>query len=912
MTLTPAERFAAAKRRAAQSKSEFATFSHQFDFELDPFQQSACIALESGKTVLVAAPTGAGKTVVGEFACHLALKAGAKCFYTTPIKALSNQKFADLCEMFGAENVGLLTGDNSLNSEAPIVVMTTEVLRNMLYAGSNTLKGLSHVVMDEVHYLADRFRGGVWEEVIIHLAESVSVVALSATVSNAEEFGDWLRGVRGETEIVVSEARPVPLWQHVLTNDRLYDLFIDDDQVEINPELVALARQDQEEQRLSDKNRRYSGQGGNHRRGRGSRGYSHREPDRFDEVLRLEREGLLPAIIFVFSRKGCDIAVGQLLRAGVRLTSERERAEIEAFAQERCAGIPPEDLAVLGYADFEHALGRGVAAHHAGMLPIFKEVVEELFTQGLVKVVFATETLALGINMPARSVVLERLVKWNGESHVEVTAGEYTQLTGRAGRRGIDVEGHAVVAWHRGLDPNVLAGLASTRTYPLNSSFKPSYNMAVNLVAQFGRDKAEKLLETSFAQFQADRSVVGLIRHQRRNDEHLAEYAASMTCHVGDFQEYSKLRRQLSDRESDLSKQGSSQRRAQAAASMEKLDVGDVIFLPTGRRSVSAVVIERDNQPRLDGPRLQVLTGDRQVKRLSPNDLLGGIESVARLEIPRNFQARNPQARKTLALALREVAPIQVSDKREKQARNEDEEILNLRASIRQHPCHGCDQREDHARWAERFWRVTRESDALAQRISGRTNSVGRTFRQVCEVLESQGYLDKDSDSTTPAGEILARIYSESDLLIAQALRNQVWDDLSPADLAATVSILVYESRRDNESDAPEVPYSSSAALAATVRLWADLERVEKQFGLSFLREPDLGLAMAAHGWASGKRLDSILKDSQLSAGDFVRVMRQLIDLLGQIADAGNSAISTNANAAIDKCRRGIIALTGL
>ncbi|GMA89350.1 hypothetical protein GCM10025868_46000 [Angustibacter aerolatus] len=208
---------------------------------LDDFRLRACRALEAGRGVLVAAPTGAGKTIVGEFAVHLALASGRKAFYTTPIKALSNQKYADLVAVHGAAQVGLLTGDVTVNGEAPVVVMTTEVLRNMLYAGSSTLRGLGFVVMDEVHYLADRFRGAVWEEVIIHLAQDVQVASLSATVSNAEEFGAWLDTVRGDTEVVVEEHRPVPLYQHVLVGRRMHDLFVEGDGADageavVNPE----------------------------------------------------------------------------------------------------------------------------------------------------------------------------------------------------------------------------------------------------------------------------------------------------------------------------------------------------------------------------------------------------------------------------------------------------------------------------------------------------------------------------------------------------------------------------------------------------------------------------------------------------------------------------------------------------
>jgi ATP-dependent RNA helicase HelY len=532
---SPAARFSAAKKRASVQQTPLGAFRDQYSFDLNPFQVQACEALQEGRGVLVAAPTGSGKTVVGEFAVHLALSSGRKAFYTTPIKALSNQKYADLVRRHGADAVGLLTGDNSVNGDAPVVVMTTEVLRNMLYADSSTLDGLGYVVMDEVHYLADRFRGAVWEEVIIHLPDDVLVVSLSATVSNAEEFGDWLDTVRGDTEVVVSEHRPVPLWQHVMIGQRLYDLFADEAiegvapasagsaagiaagaavgalaatgtpvgpvaSAQLSPELRRLAREEQRIDRLTRGRGGHNGRGGHGGRGRqgpGRGGNRNRGvPSRPDVISTLDHAGLLPAISFIFSRAGCDAAVAQCLAAGVRLTSQEERDEIRRVVEARCTEIPDEDLAVLGFWEWADGLERGVAAHHAGLLPSFKEVIEELFSRGLVKAVFATETLALGVNMPARSVVLEKLVKWNGETHADVTPGEYTQLTGRAGRRGIDVEGHAVVLWHTGLDPEAVAGLASTRTYPLRSSFRPTYNMAVNLVEQVGRSRAREILDT--------------------------------------------------------------------------------------------------------------------------------------------------------------------------------------------------------------------------------------------------------------------------------------------------------------------------------------------------------------------------------------------------------------------------------
>ena len=540
---SPSERYRASVARAAEAKTYLGGFIRSLEFELDDFQREACLSLQAGRGVLVAAPTGAGKTIVGEFAIYLALQRGLKAFYTTPIKALSNQKYSELAAKYGAAQVGLLTGDTSINGDAPVVVMTTEVLRNMLYADSDTLDDLGFVVMDEVHYLADRFRGAVWEEVIIHLPSEVQVASLSATVSNAEEFGAWLDTVRGQTDVIVSEHRPVPLWQHVMVGRKIVDLFAGDtsfDEIalpvgataseatageasavadavvggpaaavtsevpgragfEVNPELLSMARA---ESQMNFRGR--FGHGGRNQRRQqrsqrdepqGAQRSPVRKASRPQVIASLDRQDLLPAITFIFSRAGCDAAVAQCVAAGLWLTSEAEQQIIARRVDEAAQDIPSDDLDVLGFWSWRDGLLRGLAAHHAGMLPTFKEVVEKLFVDGLVKAVFATETLALGVNMPARCVVLEKLDKFNGEAHVNITAGEYTQLTGRAGRRGIDVEGHAVVLWQPGTDPAAVAGLASRRTYPLNSSFRPTYNMSINLLAQFGRPRAREILE---------------------------------------------------------------------------------------------------------------------------------------------------------------------------------------------------------------------------------------------------------------------------------------------------------------------------------------------------------------------------------------------------------------------------------
>jgi ATP-dependent RNA helicase HelY len=916
---------------------ELAAFEALYEFEFDDYQLEACRALADGHGVLLAAPTGSGKTVVGEFAVHLALAGGRKCFYTTPIKALSNQKYTDLVRRYGTAKVGLLTGDNSINGDAPVVVMTTEVLRNMLYAASPTLTGLGHVVLDEVHYLADRFRGAVWEEVIIHLPESVALTALSATVSNAEEFGDWLASVRGGTKVIVDDHRPVPLWQHMMVGARVYDLFAGPDAHEspeersgsgrpqVNPELIRTAHRQPASQRVAHgRGARYRSPDARGRRGsRGSgvpdgrarAGVVRSAPPRRPEVIAsLDRMGLLPAITFIFSRAGCDAAVHQCLAANLRLTTPEEADEIARIAARRTADIPSVDLPVLGYDEWLAGLARGIAAHHAGLLPAFKEVVEELFAAGLIRAVFATETLALGINMPARTVVIERLDKWNGETHADLTAGEYTQLTGRAGRRGIDVEGHAVVMWQPGTDPVAVAGLAGTRTYPLNSSFQPSYNMAVNLVGQVGRERASRLLESSFAQFQADRAVVGIARQANGLRDAMAGLAAC--CERGDFDEYARLRAELSRRERDLSKDRSAARRVAVVDSLAQLRRGDIIVVPGGRRAGTAVVLE----PAADeaAPVLSILTEHKQIRRLSAAECPDPVTAVSQITIPGRFNPRSPQHRKDLASTLRnKLAGASARQLRQaapggRAASGEAEAaIADLRRRLREHPCHGCPDEQAHARQAEKYLRMERELQALDRRIASRAHVVARTFDRVCAVLEQLGYAE--GDKVTTDGRMLAGIYSELDLLTAECLRRGVWDNLDANELAACVSALTFEPRRAEEAELLRLPGGPvGAVLGAMMRLWGELDGIEKKHKLSFLRPPDAGFAARAHAWASGEPLEQLL-DDDMTPGDFVRAVKQLVDLLDQIREAaGDTPLATTARSAVAALRRGVVAYSSI
>jgi len=750
--------------------------------------------------------------------------------------------------------------------------------------------------------------------VILHLPEHVRVVGLSATVSNAEEFGEWLVEVRGDTAVVVDEHRPVPLWQHMIVGGRMLDLFAgdspDNDENKINPQLLRRAEE------VGRMHAPAAARGSrDRRRTPPPRGPRFRPPSRVDVLERLDAAALLPAIVFIFSRAGCQAAVNQCVRANLRLNGPDEVEEVRRIVDHRTKGLPEGDLGVLGYWEWREALERGVAGHHAGMLPAFKETVEELFVRGLVKAVFATETLALGINMPARTVVLERLVKYNGEAHVDLTPGEYTQLTGRAGRRGIDVEGHAVVVWQPGVDPHQVAGLASTRTYPLRSSFRPGYNMAINLVAQLGADEARDLLEQSFAQFQADRSVVGTSRRIERNREALKGYAEAITGDFDDMQSYVELRRKISAREKVLAKQNTVSRRADTASSLENLRKGDVIAVPAGRRAGLAVVIDPGLDP-IREARPVVVTEDRWSGPLSVSDFPSPVEALGRIKLPKHVELRSPKSRRDIASSLRSAGISMPSRQKRRSGAADDAELLSLRRALRSHPCHGLAEREANLRWVERYHRLATENEQLERKVAATTHSLARAFDRILALLTERGYLAENvEERVTEHGRRLARLYSESDLLAAECIRHGVWEGLTPPELAAVVSALVFEARRDSPGE-PRLPQGAvPAAWQETARLWSELTEDERRHRLDRTREPDAGFAWPVYRWARGESLEKVLtaaeaNGQELSAGDFVRWSRQVIDILDQIRDVLGRAdpVGGAAAAAVRALRRGVVA----
>ncbi|MFN0027725.1 MAG: DEAD/DEAH box helicase [Acidimicrobiales bacterium] len=871
------------------------------DFQLDRFQREAIEVLGRGVSVLVAAPTGSGKTVVAEEAVSLALQAGRRVFYTTPIKALSNQKFADLSRLHGADQVGLLTGDNTINGDAPVVVMTTEVLRNMIYAG-NALQDLAYVVLDEVHYLQDAYRGPVWEEVIIHLPTHVRLVCLSATVSNADELVDWISLVRDRAEAVVETQRPIHLEHLFMATDRTSQ------HLQLLPVLV--------DGHANPEGARFDVTV----TGRGPRGRPRTRfaaPRRPEVVQELADRDLLPVLYFVFSRAGCDEAASTCLNAGLRLTTVDERARIRTILAEHVAGLAPADLDVLGFDRFAAALEAGIASHHAGMVPPFKEAVERCFVAGLVKAVFATETLALGINMPARTVVIEKLTKFTGERHEFLTAGEYTQLTGRAGRRGIDDIGRAVVLWSPFVSFEAVAALAASRSFFLRSAFRPTYNMAANLVRRYQQTDAYRLLNRSFAQYQADRSVVQLERRRDERRQDIERLQATVEVDPASLGEYLTLRRAARDAGTpDAAAQGA----IELAAS--RLQPGTII-----QYSGEAVVVLSVAQRRA-GTLVRIITASRRVLSLQATDFLDPPQRLGSVDLPQPFRPHHQGFQQEV---VRRLTRARVQVRRPGKRRGSDdppsggsgavdggatlavdpgpgaEAVRDRWEAVRDHPLHHHPDREALLRLAQRLSRLHGELSELTGRIEGSADTVAVRFGRLLELLRRWGYVD--GWSLTEKGLVLARCYHESDLLVVQCLAEGLLDGVDGPTVAALVSCFTYEHRSRTVAPSAWLPSATARErYRSMVRIADRLNAAEEDAGLLITRTPDATFAPIAHAWASGGDLDVVLGDEELSGGDFVRNVKQLIDLLRQIGEfAPVPATAAAARQAAEALYRGVV-----
>lgn len=873
----------------------YASFIRRTGLSPDPFQLKAFSAIDMDRSVLVAAPTGSGKTLVAQYAVDRSLSLGLRAFYTTPLKALSNQKYSEFVELYGPDRVGLLTGDNAINPGANVVIMTTEVLRNMLYEGTSDLSTLGHVVLDEVHYLQNPYRGAVWEEVIIHLPEAVSLVCLSATVSNSEEFGDWIRTVRGPTDVIVETTRPVDLiHRYGVAVGRTAELLVFDAITDDKPN-PECAKYDDPRANSTFVPRRHAGRGV--------------APRRLDVVEYLKEAHMLPAVFFIFSRQGCESAVEQMVRAQVRLTSASERAEIRAIVDASISNLSSSDLEALGFSGYLAGLEAGIAAHHAGMVPPLKEAVEKCFARALVKVVFATETLSLGINMPARSVIIEKLNKFNGDTHELLTAGEYTQLAGRAGRRGIDDIGYCLALWSPYVAFSQVAHLMLTRSYPLTSSFRPTYNMAANLVKSFEPQVARNLLNLSFAQYRSDAEIVHLearLAKLRTEQDALVDEAH---CNLGDVQGYFNITRKK-DKVPRSSEVIPSERYIQQYFS--RLRPGDVLLVPSEESSVvpTRVVVVATSKKKGGRVTVWVVTASGQKVLIRANQIDFLPKPVARIEVGVPYDPKEHPYLNAMTESLREISLANcglgeprfsrgIENRNPKGPSNEN--LLKLRNELR-----ACPDFNRHLSAVKKLARLNESTVRLTSTVKSHSESLARQFDRVLEVLGDLGFVS-DWD-LSEKGERLAGLFHESDLLIALCLDQGLFDDLEPSDLAALLSVFVYESRASAPGSDRFPTRELEKRFGEIAKLRNDLVKSEARLRIPSTKIVEPGFMIYASSWAKGRDLGVVIGDHGIPGGDFVRFIKQIIDLSRQLANVvSNPSLSRQFRAVNQLLCRGVV-----
>ena len=851
-----------------------------FPFPLDDFQLEALDALNQGHSVVVSAPTGSGKTLIGEYAIYRAMAHGRKVFYTTPLKALSNQKLRDFREQFGLENVGLLTGDMSVNREASVVVMTTEIFRNMLYAeaGQNDdpLADVEAVVLDECHYMNDSQRGTVWEESIIHCPQSVQLVALSATVDNAGQLTDWIERVHGPTRLVVSDHRPVPLQFSFCSAKGLHPL--------LNKEGTG----------LHPNCKVWRAPKGHKRKGRSPKPPQPEPPPISFVVAQMAAREMLPAIYFIFSRRGCDKAVRDL---GIQcLVSEQEQLRIHQRLK-LYAAANPEAVRDGVHAD---ALLRGIAAHHAGVLPAWKELIEELFQQGLVKVVFATETLAAGINMPARSTVIAALSKRTERGHRSLMASEFLQMAGRAGRRGLDSQGYVVAVQSRFEGVREAGQLATSPADPLVSQFTPSYGMVLNLLQRYDLEKARELVERSFGRYLASLDLVA--------EEDMLE---QLTLQLGqlqgvagdvpweDFEAYEKRRGHLREERRllrVLQQQAEETLANELTMALQFASVGTLVSLKSPQlrgRVTPAVIVDK-----LDGPGqfpLLLCLTDENVWLLLPCQAVVSlhaelsclqVDGLADPGLKRSGELRHgDQHSGGLALAVAHMAKRH--DMTTPQYDLEGEVLAQaklvqgLEAELELQPAHRWGDRKQLKKHRRRMEELEIEIRERQQLFHQRANRHWETFLALIEILQHFGCLDELAP--TEMGRTVAALRGDNELWLGMALMSGHLDELQPAELAAVFEAISTEVNRPDLWSGFPLPAAAEEALHDLSGIRRELLRAQESYQLAIPAwwEPELmGLVDA---WARGTAWSDLIANTSLDEGDVVRIMRRTVDLLAQV-----------------------------
>ncbi|MGF1536030.1 MAG: DEAD/DEAH box helicase [Elainellaceae cyanobacterium] len=853
-----------------------------FPFELDAFQKQAIAALDAGKSVVVCAPTGSGKTLVGEYAIYRALARQRRVFYTTPLKALSNQKLRDFQEKFGAENVGLLTGDLSVNRNASIIVMTTEVFRNMLYGTAIGQVGLSlhaveAVVLDECHYMNDRQRGTVWEESIIYAPPEIQLVGLSATVANSEQLTDWIAQVHGPTELIYSDYRPVPLEYYHCNGKGLFPL-LNEKGTGLNPRLRQRRKQREKQ-----------------------------KPPAIAFVIgQLIQRQMLPAIYFIFSRRGCDKAVASM--AEQTLVSAEEAASLKRQIDEFLARNPD-----IGHSETVDALYRGIAAHHAGVLPAWKGLVEQLFQQGLIKVVFATETLAAGINMPARSTVISSLSKRTDRGHRLLNGSEFLQMAGRAGRRGMDEVGYAVTVQTRFEGPGEASYLVTSGPDPLVSQFNPSYGMVLNLLQIHTLEEARDLVERSFGQYLATLHLAPQQKAIANLESDLNHHLQQLSL-VEDFDvlaDFQKTKERLKEERrllKTLQQQAKEVRAKEVSVAAASAPVGTVLALrgvhvsgPPGRTLPAVLAMQLPSPGQ--APYLLVLTQDNRWYVVTVKDVVGLrtdmplMDSVTTVEPPADllvkpgkFESGN-EASQTIAAQIPELGVPPVPPEVEAQA----EQVAAVEMQLINHPAQKWGNPGKLIKRQQRIAKIEEEISDRQQKLGQRVHHYWQDFLSLISILRHFNCLDKVEP--TPLGEAAAAIRGDNELWLGLALMSGEFDDLAPHHLAAACAALVTETLRPDTWIGYRASPDTESALNGLRGLRRQIFQVQRRRQVALPVWLEYEIVGLVEQWVLETEWNELCANTSLDEGDIVRILRRTMDLLSQLPHMPHLPRSVKKNA---------------
>lgn len=860
-------------------------FQKKFSFPLDKFQINACQSLLAGRSVLVTAPTGSGKTVIAEFSVFDALDRGLKTIYTTPLKALSNQKFRDLSEEYGSGYVGLLTGDLSINPDAPILVMTTEILRNILYQDIRRIDDVMYVVLDECHYMNDRERGTVWEEIIIHCPRHILFVALSATIANAHELSSWIASIHNKVDVIEHPVRPVPIEYLYYTGNKLHEMLKNGGE---NYKLLRKSNPTSFDRRKTKNSF-----------------------DTVNVVKELNEKNLLPAIYFVFSRRGCDANLAEFLIQRVKLTSKAERYEILEYVNKvieenpSLADTSPITKKLL------RALPDGIAVHHAGLVPILRHLVEMLFQKNLIKVVFATETLAAGINMPARTTVISSLSKRGDYGHDILSVNSFMQMTGRAGRRGKDVKGYCVV-FDDGRDPYTEAvRLATSLPDPINSNFSLSYNMVLNLLKNFKMEDIKTILKKSFGQYLSNRDIIDLRFELEKQQEQISEsvvpckYKPELKISDMPLLQYEEIKHKIENQERKIRNEQEIYEDKHYQKMYQELNQarrGSIIVFKTNESVplLGALIVKYNAKERSyeKAKLFAIVVTNKGITKISPEECLYISGNTKNVFIPDELLAAAYDIKIGSWVRSKKMEKIFDNNESKKYTKKipdfdypkslefEIDKLEDIRHELRQHECQTCPILNEHLSQHRKFQHITQQVSELKETIEHQKELYIHEFKRMMNVLEHFQQIDKDSESEfrpTEKGMLTAYIRSENDLAISLIISKGVLNDLTPVEIASVLSVLVYEPRRNSQSSMDNVPKKIKNKVRDIEQIADDLQHIQDIEGVDSHVTVEIDMVLVVWLWGNGCEWKTLVQDTALDDGDIIRAMRRIIDLLHQL-----------------------------